>query len=743
MFYDSVARILSKAHIFARNDPLQAIGLAPGRPLLMLTFYLNYVAGGMDPFLYRLANAIFLAMSGLALTMLATVVFETPGLRVRGTTRQKRLAAIFLGFLFVVHPLQSFVVLYVWQRAAIMSCFFYLASMALYVALRSGRLQQPIPVYILVQILFLGAILSKENAATLPFALLLVEITLFRLNIRELAKRIGIIVLITLPPLILYMLALRFFHGAESPTPPGVITRLITYYQVSGMSPLQVFMTECRVLFSYLSMVVLPFIIGVQLVKVEIISTSFWNPPWTPFAVVGFVGLLILGLATLRRIPILAFGILFYLGTLAPEALLMPKYLFVGYRPILPMVGVIIVLVWSAVEAVSWSEVRPGRVGFKFAVFIVGAFALISFSTQTLVQARNWSPLQIWKEAYRRLPSFSKQVEVAAYLDTLLSYSALLTASEEYEKALSVLGKAGLERSVINGVPAKSVPGSEFDIVIRRNPKKAAQAIIHMGVALDNSGDREGAVSAYKWATKINPRSGIAWYNLGCMFDQSDSLPEAVNYYQNALKVAPESAKVWYNLGLTLKRMGKLPQAILHLEKAVKVDPRNGMAYNSLGTAWEESGNLARALANYEKAWELMPNNLRVNYNFGNALMKNGNLDEAVRKYRKALEIDPGFSRANANLGVALLRSGKFGEAIISLRKALSVDAKNAELHNALGVAYAELGQESDAIEQFREALAIEPDHQGAAQNLRNVLGNRQGNSVQPESALQTQSEEE
>ena len=85
---------------------------------------------------------------------------------------------MFLGILFTVHPLQSMVVLYAWQREAIMGCLFYYSALAAYVAVRSERI--PLTAgYGATAVLFLAGMLSKENVATLPVAVMLAEMTLF------------------------------------------------------------------------------------------------------------------------------------------------------------------------------------------------------------------------------------------------------------------------------------------------------------------------------------------------------------------------------------------------------------------------------------------------------------------------------------------------------------------------------------------------------------------------------------
>ena len=102
---------------------------------------------------------------------------------------EKDITSVALGLLFLVHPLQSYVTLYIWQRMALMACFFYYASLAAFLAVRIGKIRNQAAGYGLCLGLFVCALLSKENTVTLPVSFIMAEIAFFREGGLALVKR--------------------------------------------------------------------------------------------------------------------------------------------------------------------------------------------------------------------------------------------------------------------------------------------------------------------------------------------------------------------------------------------------------------------------------------------------------------------------------------------------------------------------------------------------------------------------
>jgi len=764
MIYDSEGWIKDKAYIFARGSLPEVMSIVSVRPLFMTTLNINYLVHGMAPYYFRVVNAVILAAAGLALMWLSLLVFRIPGLCVGGTNFEKRVIAIFLGLLFVAHPLQTYVVLYIWQREAIMACFFYFAALGTYLAARSGRFSRVAPAYTVTSLLFLAGMFSKENLATLPVVMILAELTLFRQGFRQITRKAIIVAIITGLPMLIYFLVTHYLHGTSTAQPPGVLSRLLEYYTKSGLTPVQAAMTECRVLFRYLAMIVAPFVHGIQFIRAETISTSLWHPPVTLAACGGIIGLIGLGMALVRRKPLHAFGVLFFFVAVTPESTLIPHYLFFGYRAILPMTGLLLILGAGLLRLAQWSEAGIPYRTFQPVAVLILIVPLVCLGAVSMGRAGKWNPLQFWTEAYLQLPPLSERFQTAPYLDIITNVSAQLIYSGDHARAIELLSKAGaagspgdpdtannhLER-VSTVVAPEAV--EHFAQAVKTDPKKTSTALYNLGLALhrsgaasagmkeyrraieinprhagahnnlgaglEQSGDLQGALKLYEKAVEIDPFLAVGHRNLGMALERSGDFDGAVTHYRKALRVDPSSAAMHFRLATVLKQKGDVQGAAENYAKAAKLDPRSSLTHYNLARTLEKAGNLPAAVQNYRRAVKLQPDSAEIHFNLANALVKSGDLPRSIQSYRKALELEPDRADVHTNLGIALISSGKFSAAIESFKKARAGNKTNPEIYYGIGVALAELGRKREAEENLKKALAIKPGHAAAKRTLQ------------------------
>jgi protein O-mannosyl-transferase len=670
MVYDSRELLANKIHVFATHDLRNVIAIVPVRPLFMLSLYANYLWAGMDPYHFRVVNAAILAVAGVMLVLLGALVLEIPGLGVQGSRRDKQAVCIFLGLWFVAHPLQIFVVLYDIQREAILACAFYFAALAAYVAGRCSRLSHPVVGYVLTGVLFLAGLMCKENVATLPAVLALAELTLFRSNrlgiapqarngdlkssewrfyVREVIRRLALVALIALPALGVYFLATHSLQGTESVEPQSVVTRLQRYYAHSGLSLMEVVLTECRVWFSYLAMIGAPFVSEVQLFRPENVSVSLWEPPVTFVAVAGVIGLIGIGLGLVRTKPVVAFGILFFVITLLPESLLIPTYLFFGYRAILPMAGILLALAVGLLSLAEWARSKLPERAVESVGVVILAIPLIGMGAITFALAHRWDALYFWQSAFSAIPATPRNVEVVPYFDTITGLGGELVATGRYEQAIEVLkvveqtssGPFGLARMPANIVSRK------------------ASALINLGLAHKKAGRLSEAATYYRRAVEMDPNSAIAWSNLGLTVEALGDLPAAMQYQKKAVELAPDLPEPNFNLGCLLLAEGKWPEAIASFEKAVRLRPDYPEAWANLGTCLLNVGRLEQAIPTLFRATSKLTHNAELFNTLGAALAESGRTGEAIQSFRKALEIRPDHQGAKQNLELLIRGNGR------------------------------------------------------------------------------------
>jgi protein O-mannosyl-transferase len=162
-----------------RLSGVAAVFLAPGLPhkLTMASFALNVLLGGQDTFGFHVVNIAIHGLVGVLLYWLGRrlLALLPPGHAWHGAEGPIAFAG---ALLWLVHPVQAQVVAYVWQRSTSLAALFFLASVLAYLRGRVETGQGRRWWLSCSAVCGVLALLSKENAATLPLVLLALEAAL-------------------------------------------------------------------------------------------------------------------------------------------------------------------------------------------------------------------------------------------------------------------------------------------------------------------------------------------------------------------------------------------------------------------------------------------------------------------------------------------------------------------------------------------------------------------------------------
>jgi Flp pilus assembly protein TadD len=649
MYYDSVGQLEAKQHIYASGDPLKVVQICPQRPVSMVSFYLNYLIWGMNPFYFRMVNAIILAMTAFIAALTVILILEIAGPAASNTFKETRMLGLILGLIFLAHPVHVYFVDYIWQRMGLLSCFFYISALAAYLATRLRRFPYAVAGYALCLALFCLALASKENAVTLPVVLILAEIAFFREGWKGLLKRTGIFAVILLVLVgIMSLLERPYGVGAEA---PGIFTTIAKYYEDTNLALSQVVITQCRVLFSYLALIVVPVPSNVRFSTPHVIFSSPLESPVIVAAVIGALAIFGAAVYLLRRRPLTGFGLLFFLINLLPESFLVPMYLFVAYRASLPMLGLLLVLADGIQEVLARTKLLAQWKWYRGAL-VAGLLATIAaMSLVTVSKARLWQdPVLFWSDIVDGLPPPAENVEKLIAAHALDSLGAALAQQAKNAEAVACFQRA-------------------VKIEPRYIPTYA-----HMAVAYAGLGDLAEAEASLKKAVEINPYSAPAQFALGQFYLIQDRFSAAWVHMRKAADLAPSDP--WYlnGLGKILLAEGNPREAASHLLDAIKITPGFDEAHYNLGEAYVSMGMDPEAAGEFRKALELKQANWQAHNSLGLLLTKSGNVRDAAEHFRKALALNPDNWRVHNNLGVLLAKSGNFKEAAVHFQEALRIN---------------------------------------------------------------------
>jgi protein O-mannosyl-transferase len=360
---------------------------ALGRPISLLTFAWQAHSWPLYPGEFKYVNLMIHLLNGCLIfwfILLLTRVLELP-------EKRGLLLALLTASIWLWHPLQVSIVLYVIQRMAQLSTLFTLAGLLAYLYGRQYLAQDKLKtgffwVSIGVGLGGILATLSKENGILLVLYIIVLELTLLRSLPKPRYWRIWIGIFLYLP------LILLFFYFATH------IDNLLRSYEIREFTMGERLLTQARILIDYLAKISLLRPHGFTLFHDDFtISHSLLNPPTTLIAVAFIVAMFVVAIRVRYTLPVLAFGILWFLAGHVLESSFIGLMLYFEHRNYLPMVGIIFIIVYGAIVLFNFllsSFLR--KIALFLSVFLLAIIPMITWSQtdlwgKPLLQAVFWA----------------------------------------------------------------------------------------------------------------------------------------------------------------------------------------------------------------------------------------------------------------------------------------------------------------------------------------------------------------
>jgi tetratricopeptide (TPR) repeat protein len=518
-------------------------GLA-GRPLVNLSFALNYAFGGESVWGYHAVNLALHALAALVLFGIARRTLVRPAGGARTAAAALWLAGA-VAVLWAVHPLQTEAVTYVSQRTEGLMGLCYLLTV--YAFIRG--VESPRPARWLLgsaAACLLGAA-SKEVIVTAPLLVLLYDRTFAAGSFRAAWRQ-----------------RWPFYLGlAASWLLLAFLMRDLPSRHVGfglGVSAWTYALTEGRAIVQYLALAAWPhplvFDYGAGMAALNA----------TTAACALLIGLLVAGtVLALRRWPALGFAGAWFFLTLAPASSVVPVVLqpVAEHRMYLPLAGVVALVV---VGGYHWLGRGSGVVAVALAVALGG-----------LTAQRNrvyGSELALWSDTVAKRPVNAR-------------------ARTNLGSALALAGRLDEARA-------------HFAAAVRLDPA-AASAQLNLGnvlLALDRPAE---ALAPCAEAVRLAPDSVESRCALGATLARLDRTAEALGHFQAAVRLDRDSSAAHFNLATALFELRRFPEAEIHYAAVVRLQPEFAGAHCDLGNTLVQLGRLAEARAQYEAALRLDP----------------------------------------------------------------------------------------------------------------------------------------
>ncbi len=669
---DDLSNIQQNSHIRITRLNFEALKQAgfesplSNRPAAYVSFALNYYFHQLDVAGYHILNILIHLACGLFFYFLIKTTLNSPALRSR--SQPYAWVPFLTTLIWLVHPIQTQSVTYLVQRMNSLAAMFYVLSVLLYA--RARQSEQNLTRYagfagcIISGLFALG---SKEIAATLPAFIFLYE-WYFQQDFswiwlkRRIAPIAAVLAIFTL---------LALFYLDFQP-----LDRILNSYAARDFTLVQRVLTEFRVVFFYMSLILLPHPSRLNLDHHFPVSHSLLDPVTTIFAIGFITGMVVLAFYTARRQRLISFCILWYLGNLVIESSVIGLEIIFEHRNYLPSMFFIlmIVMLLSRIHRPPWLK--------------AGALAtiVVVFGFWTFERNDVWrNSVSLWQDCAVKSPQKARPRNNLAV--ALVRRGNIDEAISNYRKALQI-------------------------------EPNYAEAHFNLATALRRQGKFDDAVYHYREMLRLNPDHRGTHNGLGAVLHEQGKIDQAVLHYAEALRLDPEYSKAHYNMGVALNIQGKTDRAVSHFKEALRLEPRHSGVHYQLATALNHAGKLQEAVSHFQAALDLKPNHAEACYGLANARYKQGRVQEAADHYNRALTLKPNYAQAHNDLGVLLYHRGRLQEAVAHYTRALSIKPDYAEAHNNLGAALDELGRTEEGIYHYREALRLKPDYAGVHNNL-------------------------
>ncbi len=553
------------------------------RPVAYLSFGLNYYFGGENVFGYHAVNFIIHVLSTFVLFLFIFETLRLPLLRER-YGKDAFLLAFGATLLWAIHPIHVTSVTYIVQRMSSMAGLFYILSMYGYLKGRTapGR-SRKVLFYTLSALAFLLSFGSKENALVLPLVLFVYDLLLIQGADKENIRRS--LMVLAVPCLLVLGLGLLYRD----------LSSLLQGYDTRPFTLVERLLTQPRVMFFYLSLLLYPIFSRLTLLYDLETSTSLFHPPTTVLAVAAMAAAIGLACLLARRRPLYSFCILFFFLNHLLEGSFLPLEMVYEHRNYIPsmmlFVPVAIFVRWVVNAFAGKRLIRCTVVGA--ALFLVADLAHTTYMRNEIWR----SELSLWTDNVEKSPRLSRPHALLG--KTLLNEKQYPEALEEFKTAMQLKRWSNLVEPAIYecyiGNFFLDVVGDEEKAAVHYT-KSLEYSITHeyyagMAMVMLKKGDLDQAHRFILEALRMRP--GFAEYhnNHALILLKEERYDEAIEAASRARALRKSYREPRCIIAEAYRRKGLYDQSIAHWQEVLREDPDRRYAYLALMDLYHAAGD--------------------------------------------------------------------------------------------------------------------------------------------------------
>lgn len=471
------------------------------RPVVTLSYFLDYRLWKLNAFGYHLTNLILHIINALIIFYLVNLITAKP------------IAGFISALLFALHPVNTEVVSAICFREDLLAFLFFTASLVFYISAQKSSGRKSKLNYLMSLGLFFPALFSKEMAVTLPLVLILYDYY-FGVN----KKHISVVGIKKYAGYFIILAVYFLFWGVifKNPNPPAGYPGGNFYTNI---------LTMTGVIADYIRWAIAPVGLHFLVTEPHLIKQHF-----SPEVLASFLTIAVC-LATAFKMrktaKVMSFAIAWFFVTLFPVMNIFPIKHIIGLRYLyLPIAGFCIFLALALL-----------RITNKKAADIAVAVVFLAYSILTTARIPVWKDnISLWSEITVCYPDnhFAHYGLGEVYLKNKMLNQAI----GEFKVSAKFNAKDARLYYKIGDLCAEVNKNQEaenaYKKAIELNPGYF-EAYNNLAALYSQTGRTEEAISLWSKAVNIQPRFAIAHFNLSIFYFQNKQYDLAVKHADKVL----------------------------------------------------------------------------------------------------------------------------------------------------------------------------------------------------------------
>jgi Flp pilus assembly protein TadD len=521
-----------------------------GRPLVNLSFALNFALGGYATAGYHVVNVLLHTLCGLLLF----------GIARRTLKEVSPQASLAIALVWLVHPLNTEAVNYVTQRTELLMALCLLLT--LYAAIRANESKRSSWMFASIAACALG-MGAKETMVVAPLLVIAYDrVFLFTSWRAAWSARARL------------YLALAATWGVLGWLGAGSGRALSAGFSAHDSDPWVYLLNQTQIIARYLRLAFWPAGLAIDYgVPRSLTLANVW-----PYALALSL-LAALTVVAMIKWPRAGFLGLWFFLTLAPTSSILPIPTEVGaerrmYLPLMAIVSLVVVELARRLKS-------PQR--------MVAVTAILCVILVPVTWARNaeyQSALTLTETTVARYPTGAAET---MYGTELAAAGRLMEAEQHLRTGAGSYAPGHFYLATVLSAQGKTDEAvTEFATFIRTQPPELAQVKTARLLSADihaRAGRWDAAAEQYRAILKTYPDDATAESSLANALVRLSQFPEAITLFQKLINNSPNDPSLINGLGVVLISSGRVDEAIAAFQRVVAIDPNHPGAARNLSLA--------------------------------------------------------------------------------------------------------------------------------------------------------------